>query len=56
MAVFLDKFHRLQCFFLSHGVTTLISSVSDEQNTLAKNQRNRTGLEFCSEILMRPYQ
>ena len=41
--------------FRSHGVTTLISSVSDEQNILDKSQRNQdTGLELCSEILRRP--
>ena len=57
MAVFLINFigYRLFNFdnYVHRWVATLISSVSDEQDVLANNQRNRNELEFCSEIWRR---
>ena len=51
---YLGKFLTLQDVSITTAVTTLISSVSEEQDILAKNQRNPTRLEFCSEIFRRP--
>ena len=41
MAVFLDNSTDYS-LFQSHGVTTLISSVSDKQNILAKSQKDQS--------------